>query len=69
MYERCFAGKKVVTSGTGNLISLADMRSRPEEWRRVLQRGILANKVVEMQGVVMLEMPLDAKHLEVRGTS
>ena len=63
----CIAGRKVIASPLGAAFSLEDMQSRPEEWRKALQRGVLANKVVEMQAVVMVEMPLDAKHLEVRG--
>lgn len=45
---------------------LPDILARPDEFRRVLSREVLSGKQVVMAGVVMLEAPVDAVHLQVR---
>lgn len=52
----------------GGLWRLSDMLARPDEFRRVLSREVLSGKQVLMAGVVMLEAPVDATHLQVHPT-
>lgn len=53
-------------AGAGGLWRLSDILARPDEFRRVLSREVLSGKQVVMAGVVMLEAPVDAAHLQVR---
>lgn len=60
------AAGAVGAGGVRALWRLSDMLARPEEFRRVLSREVLSGKQVAMGGVVMLEAPVDATHLQVR---
>jgi hypothetical protein len=52
-------------AGAGGLWRLSDIQARPDEFRRVLSREVLSGKQLVMAGVVMLEAPVDALHLQV----
>lgn len=52
-------------AGAGGLWRLSDILARPDEFRRVLSREVLSGKQLVMAGVVMLEAPVDALHLQV----
>jgi hypothetical protein len=54
-------------AGADSLWTLADVTARPEEFRKVLSRAVLAGKCVELRAVLMLEAPADAAHMTVRG--
>jgi len=53
------------SGSSGVLWRLRDILARPDEFRRVLSREVLSGKQVVMAGVVMLEAPADAVHLQV----
>lgn len=45
------------------------MLARPDEFRKVLTREVLSGKQAVMAGVVMLEAPVDAANLQVKGAA
>lgn len=60
------AGSTAGQLGGRPLWRLSDILGRPDEFRRVLSREIMSGKQVVKFGVVMLEAPVDAGHLQVR---
>jgi hypothetical protein len=57
-------GLQAGPAAAGGLWTLAAMQAHPDEFKRVLAREVLSGKQVVLAGVVMLEAPVDAAHLQ-----